>query len=245
MKEDEVLRRAFSMPLTSPAFPPGPYRFVDREYLILTYRTDPQAIERILPAPLVAPEPIVKYEFINMPDSTGFGHYCESGQVIPVKFGGEHGGYVHAMYLNDHPPIAGGRELWGFPKKLGEPTLKVNKDTLVGTLHYSDVRVAIGSMGFKHAPLDHGAVLASLAEPNYLLKIIPHVDGTPRICELVRYNMTEITVKGGWSGPGALELFAHALAPVADLPVREIVSAVHIIADLTLPFGTVVHDYLA
>lgn len=245
MKEDEVLRRAFSMPLTSPAFPPGPYRFVDREYLILTYRTDPQAIERILPAPLVAPEPIVKYEFINMPDSTGFGHYCESGQVIPVKFGDEHGGYVHSMYLNDHPPIAGGRELWGFPKKLGEPTLKVNKDTLVGTLHYSDVRVAIGSMGFKHAPLEHESVLSSLAEPNFLLKIIPHVDGSPRICELVRYNMTEITVKGGWSGPGALELFAHALAPVADLPVREIVSAVHIIADLTLPFGTVVHDYLA
>jgi acetoacetate decarboxylase len=245
MKEDEVLRRAFSMPLTSPAFPPGPYRFVDREYLILTYRTDPQAIERILPAPLVAPEPLVKYEFINMPDSTGFGHYCESGQVIPVKFGDEHGGYVHSMYLNDHPPIAGGRELWGFPKKLGEPSLKINKDTLVGTLHYSDVRVAIGSMGFKHVPLDHDAVLASLAEPNFLLKIIPHVDGKPRICELVRYSMTEITVKGGWRGPGALELFAHALAPVADLPVREIVSAVHIVADLTLPFGTVVHDYLA
>ena len=245
MKEDEVLRRAFSMPLTSPAFPPGPYRFVDREYLILTYRTDPQAIERILPAPLVAPEPLVKYEFINMPDSTGFGHYCESGQVIPVKFGDEHGGYVHSMYLNDHPPIAGGRELWGFPKKLGEPSLKINKDTLVGTLHYSDVRVAIGSMGFKHVPLDHDAILASLSEPNFLLKIIPHVDGKPRICELVRYSMTEITVKGGWRGPGALELFAHALAPVADLPVREIVSAVHIIADLTLPFGTVVHDYLA
>lgn len=245
MTESEVLSRAFSMPLTNPAFPPGPYRFVNREYLILTYRTDPQAIERILPAPLVAPEPIVKYEFINMPDSTGFGHYCESGQVIPVKFGGEHGGYVHSMYLNDHPPIAGGRELWGFPKKLGAPTLKTNKDTLVGTLDYSDVRVAIGSMGFKHVPLDHDAVLASLAEPNFLLKIIPHVDGKPRICELVRYSMTEITVKGGWRGPGALDLFAHALAPVADLPVREIVSAVHIIADMTLPFGKVVHDYLA
>ena len=24
-------------------------------------------------------EPVVKFEFINMPDSTGFGHYCESG----------------------------------------------------------------------------------------------------------------------------------------------------------------------
>ena len=30
MKEDEVRKRAFAMPLTSPAYPPGPYRFVDR-----------------------------------------------------------------------------------------------------------------------------------------------------------------------------------------------------------------------
>jgi acetoacetate decarboxylase len=33
-------------------------------------------------------------------------------------------------------------------------------------------------------------VKASLAEPNFLLKIIPHVDGTPRICELVEYYLT-------------------------------------------------------
>ena len=31
MKASEVRERAFAMPLTSPAFPMGPYRFVDRE----------------------------------------------------------------------------------------------------------------------------------------------------------------------------------------------------------------------
>lgn len=35
------------------------------------------------------------------------------------------------------------------------------------------------------------------------------------------------------------------LAPVAELPVREVISATHILADLTLPLGQVVHDYLA
>lgn len=38
---------------------------------------------------------------------------------------------------------------------------------------------------------------------------------------------------------------SHALAPVAELPVREVVRAVHIIADLTLDLGTVAYDYLA
>src|SRR5665811_2500463 len=85
---------------------------------------------------------IVKYEFIRMPDSTGFGDYTESGQVIPVTLNGVKGAYVHAMYLNDHPPIAGGRELWGFPKKLASPMLDYETDTLVGTLDYGKVRIA-------------------------------------------------------------------------------------------------------
>lgn len=244
MKSDEVKRRAFAMPLTNPSYPPGPYRFVDREFLIITYKTDLDALRAVVPEPLEVAEPLVKFEFIRMPDSTGFGDYTESGQVIPVTFRGEPGGYVHAMYLNDDAPIAGGRELWGFPKKLAQPRLAVETDTLLGTLDYGPVRIATGSMGYKHRPLDRDKVLQGLLAPNYMLKIIPHVDGTPRILEIVRYFLEDVTVKGAWSGPAALQLAHHALAPVADLPVREIVSAAHIVTDLTLGLGQVVHDYL-
>ena len=244
MKIDDV-RRAYAMPLTSPSFPPGPYRFFDREYLIVTYRTDPQALRAVVPEPLEITEPLVKYEFIRMPDSTGFGDYTESGQVIPVRFEGQAGGYVHAMYLDDEAPIAGGRELWGFPKKLASPTLAVEKDTLLGVLKYGSVPVAVATMGYKHHALDTAPIKAALCAPNFLLKIVPHVDGTARICELVRYFCEDVTVKGAWSGPAALQLFQHALAPVAQLPVLEVVSGVHIVSDLTLGLGTVVHDYLA
>jgi len=244
MKIDDVKRRAFAMPLTNPSYPPGPYRFVDREFFVVTYRTDPDALRAVVPEPLELAEPLVKYEFIRMPDSTGFGDYTESGQVIPVTFEGRPGGYVHAMYLNDDSPIAGGREIWGFPKKLAEPSLRVEKDTLLGTLDYGPVRIATGTMGYKHRTLDPAAVKAGLAAPSFLLKIIPDVDCGPRVCELVRYYLQDVTVKGAWSGPAALELHHHALAPVAELPVLEVVSGVHIMTDLTLGLGEVVHDYL-
>jgi len=244
MKEGEVRERAFAMPLTSPAFPPGPYRFVNREYMIITYRTAPEKLRALVPEPLAPAGDLVKYEFIRMPDSTGFGDYTESGQVIPVTLNGRQGNYTHCMFLNDEGPIAGGRELWGFPKKLAEPRLKVEVDTLVGTLDYGPVRVATGTMGFKHRTADLAAIQASLAAPNFLLKIIPHVDGSARICEIVEYALEAVTLKGAWTGPAALELHAHALAPVAELPVIEVVSAVHILADLTLGLGRVVHDYL-
>ena len=245
MKQADVRASAFAMPLTSPAFSPGPYRFVDREFLIITYRTDLEKLRAVVPEPLEVIEPLVKYEFIRMPDSTGFGDYTESGQVIPVSFQGRKGSYTHCMFLNDESPIAGGRELWGFPKKLASPALHVEADTLLGTLDYGPVRVATATMGYKHRPADLMAVNAALSMPNFLLKIIPHVDGVPRICELVEYYLEDVTIKGAWTGPGALSLSAHALAPVAELPVLKIVSADHIICDLTLGLGKVAHDYLA
>jgi acetoacetate decarboxylase len=52
------------------------------------------------------------------------------------------------MYLDDEGPIAGGREIWGFPEKLASPKLCVDgKDTLLGTLDYGTQRIATGTMG--------------------------------------------------------------------------------------------------
>jgi acetoacetate decarboxylase len=245
MDIETIRKNAFAMPLTAPAFPMGPYRFVDRQYFIITYRTDPKMLERVVPAPLKPASDLVKYEFIRMPDSTGFGDYTESGQVIPVTLEGRQGAYTHAMFLDDHPPIAGGREIWGFPKKLASPELAVHADTLVGTLDYGPVRIATATMGYKHKAIDAAPVLATLHEPQYLLKIIPHVDGSARVCELVEFRLEDITLKGVWTGPAAIELHPHALAPIAELPVLEVLSATHILADLTLGLGRVVHDYLA
>ena len=51
-------------------------------------------------------------------------------------------------------------------------------------------------------------------------------------------------VKGAWTGPARLQLNAHVLAPLADLPVLEIVAVSHILTDLTLAPVNPVHDYL-
>ncbi|KTC71722.1 acetoacetate decarboxylase [Legionella birminghamensis] len=244
MKESDVRDKAFAMPLCSPAYPRGPYRFNNREYLIITYETDIDLLREFVPAPLEVTEPLVKFEVIRMPDSTGFGDYTESGQVIPVSFRGRKGGYTHAMYLDDLPPIAAGREIWGFPKKLANPKLYVVQETLMGILDYETTRIATATMGYKYESLNHKKVHESMVSPCYLLKLIPHVDGTTRVCELVEYELQDVVIKGAWTGPAQLELFHHALAPIALLPVKKVVSAVHVLSDLVLPYGKVVYDYL-
>ena len=246
MNKEQVLNLS-SMPAHGSSYPKGPYRFINREYFIITYETDASIIRDVVPEPLVPnKDNLVSFEWINMPDSSGFGAYTESGCVIPCTYKGEACNFIVHMYLDDEAPIAAGREVWGFPKKYANPKLEVIKDTLTGTLAYADQMVAMGTMGYKHE--NHAAeaekTAASLAKTQVNLKIIPGVDGKPEIAQLVAYNITDITVKGCWTGPARLHLVPHVNAPVADFPVKRIVQGTHMIADLTLPYGRVLHNYL-
>ena len=121
MKLADVAKNAFAMPLTDPAYPRGPYKFYNREFMVISYRTDPDALREVVPEPLEVIGDTVNYEFIRMPDSTGFGDYTETGQVIPVRFRMpdgtvQEGGYVHAMYLDDNRRSPAGARYGAFRK---------------------------------------------------------------------------------------------------------------------------------
>jgi len=247
MNRKDILKLP-SMPAASPSYPFGPYRFVNREYFIVVYESDRAAIRAAVPEPLQpVPENLVYYEWIRMPDSSGFGDYTESGVDIPCTSKQKPCNFVAQMYLDDDPPIAAGREIWGFPKKFANPKLEVAVDTLTGTLHYSGQLVAVGTMAYKHESLarDPTKTMAALTKTQVNLKLIPDVDGKPKIAQLVSYNLTEVAVKGSWVGPARLHLIPHVNAPVADLPIRNVVGGRHFVADLTLPYGQVLLDYLA
>ena len=244
-----------SMPIASPSYPRGPYRFVNREYFIVTYESDPEAIRHAVPEPL---EPdgsnTVMYEFISMPDSSGFGSYTESGVVIPALYKGEHVNFTSQMYLDCEPPIAAGREIWGFPKKHAKVTLGILHDTQTGILEYGGQVVAKGTMSYKHINLlrddekhyskDVQGMIEKMSKTQVNLKLIPHVDGSLAIAQLVAYNMTDISLKGAWKGDARLHLVPHVNAPAADLAVKKVIGGSHMISDMTLPYGRVLFDYL-
>lgn len=246
MQKEKILAN-HAMPQAAPGFGLPPYRFINREYFIITYESDKDAIRAALPEPL-QPDPagIVLYEWIKMPDSSGLGSYEESGIVIPCTYQGEACNFTAQMYLDNGPAILAGREIWGFPKKFAKPSLTVREtETLTGTLHYNDMLVALGTIQFKYHALDTTAIAASMGKMQINLKQIPQATGRGlEICQLIGYRLENIQVKGAWSGDARLHLTPHVNAPVADLPVKKIVGAKHFIADLTLPFGQVLVDYL-
>jgi acetoacetate decarboxylase len=175
MRATDVLNLP-SMPLAGPSYPKGPYRFIDREYMVISYETDPDIVRAQLPEPLEpVASPVVHYEWIRMPDSSGFGSYTETGIVIPCQLRGEEMNFVSQMYLDDDPPIAAGREIWGFPKKYAHPKLEIVKDTLTGTLEYAGQLVAVGTMGYKHESMAGNGekTTATLSKTQVNLKLIP------------------------------------------------------------------------
>ena len=181
-----------------------------------------------------------------MPDSTGFGDYTETGQVIPVIVQGSQG-RLYAIACSSttirRSPAAASSGV--SPRSSPSPRLKAEIDTLVGTLDYGPVRIAIGTMGYKHRQADLAAVKASMATPNFLLKIIPHVDGTPRICELVEYYLDDIDLKGAWTGPARSRCSRTRSRRWPNCRCSRWSRPSIFVADLTLGLGKVVHDYLA
>ena len=52
MTEDEIRKNAYAMPVHRPAYPRPPFRFLNREYFIIQYETDLDALRAVVPEPL-------------------------------------------------------------------------------------------------------------------------------------------------------------------------------------------------
>jgi acetoacetate decarboxylase len=244
MDKATILKTAFGMPLASPAFKRPPLQFYRREILSISYKTDINLLRKLVPEPLEIVEPIVKFQVIKMPDVPSCGTFFESEQLIAVHYKGEVGNFMHLLIVPDMAALAFGREMLGYAKKVGYPELRLDGDTLVGTVNYGTERVAMATMGYKFDRLDKEKIKESFYKPIFTLKTIPAPDGTLAICQLVKIVETDVVIYEAWSAPCALHFIPHALAPFHMLPIQEIISAQHIICDLTINTGEVAYDYL-
>jgi acetoacetate decarboxylase len=222
------------------------------EILTVFYRTDPQHAQALLPAPLEAVGDLVIIHIYHMHDSDWFGQYYESAVQIPVRLPATAtnpetvGAYSSYLYLQSDGAVATGREIYGQPKKGGEPKLEVRGDLFVGTVSRNGIEVITVTMAYKQRR-GQLADMARLADfrTNINLKVVPNIDGTDAIRQLTARTLANVTVHECWGGEATVELRPNAQAPVYKLPVREVVQGFYWRTDFTLPWGRVIHDYLA
>jgi acetoacetate decarboxylase len=225
-------------------------RFRDASILSVCYRTDPAAIDRLLPPPLERIGDVVVAHIYRMPDVDFAGTVHECNVMVGAHFeSGEtavDGGYSVALYLDSDAGVAHGREVHGQPKKLASLVLEARGDLVVAEVERNGITFLTATLPYKQREADPGEMRRhfDFAE-NINYKVIPHIDGTPAIRQLTARRLQELEIAECWAGPCTVELRPNAQAPVFRLPVLEPLEGYFWRASFTLVAGRILHDYLA
>jgi acetoacetate decarboxylase len=234
-----------STPYGAPLVPALPIRMRRTEILTVVYRTDPDAADRLVPAPLELTGDLALVHVYRMHDAEWFGRYCESAFQIPVRgTDGDPAVYSPFLVLESDGAVAAGREIYGQPKKSGRVSLDPDGDLLVGRVSRNGIEVATATMCWKQRASsgDELERLVPGAGVNVNLRVRQEEEGVVSR-ELVARSFADVVEHEAWTGPATLELRPNAQLPVHLLSVRDVVLALHRTIDLTLPPGRVVHRY--
>lgn len=100
---------------------PGTWLYRDAHYLVVDVAIDPERARRWVPSPLRLVEPATASLFTAFFPSTSFGSvYREVGLLLHVACFGKRGVFSPWMLVDDDTALVLGRELLGYPKKLGD-----------------------------------------------------------------------------------------------------------------------------
>ncbi|MDI2126354.1 acetoacetate decarboxylase family protein [Yinghuangia seranimata] len=214
--------------------------------VVALWETDPEVIAAVLPPPLVpADRPLVR---ANISGCDINGYPLGAGAVaVRCKHGDVEGDYTLTMPMTTERSVIGGREVFGEPKKLADVTVERDGDEVVAKV----TRLGVTYLEIR------GTVAEELPLPeprqtlSFYYKFLPAIDGDgfdadPLLVHVTRNEKT----RSAHRVEGEVVLRDSDFDPVADLPVRKLVSitlsertsdqqgfvAEHVKADLVLPY---------
>jgi len=225
------------------------YDFFDAEMLTVFFETSSEIIERLLPPPLEPVSVPLGFAFTANYPKTNFGvDYRESGLFVQASFKGEEGSYCLAMPVSNDMAMIGGREMFGYPKKIGEIGLTRRGKRMQGWTERRGFRfleMAVNLTGTFNVPEVQSAFTPT-AEAHaiiYNFKYFPAPDGAgfdyhPRLVrEVVVMRPKSVEV-------GEAELFLRSSQwdPWGDVEPVRVLGAVYSIGDNSMLKGSVVAE---
>lgn len=244
----DICSSGFATPWDAPTVPPFPFSFRNAEVLTVSYRSNAEAIARLLPPPLEPTSDVVLIHVYRMNDTDWLGAYGESNVMVGARLPGHavRGGYSPYLFLDSEVGVAHGREVHGQPKKLAHPSLECRQDLLVGRIERNGIDILTATLPYKQRRAEVAEMVQHFDfRTNLNLKAIDHIDGRPAIRQLTSRRLSDVRIHECWSGPCTVELRPNAQAPLHRLPVLEMLAGWYWRADFTLVAGEVVFDYLA
>ena len=229
--------------------------FYDAEMLMIFWETKPEIVARLLPPPLKPTEYPLALAFVAHYPRTNFDvTYKESALLLAAEYDGEVGSYCLSMPVTNDMAMAGGREFFGFPKKIADIHLSRENGTITGWTERRGIRfMEVRAEVIRELNEPQGQDLfmggvriledGTIKKPCFNFKQFPAPEGggfdyNPR---LVRQE-TVFRPKQILLGEGEIILKPSDYDPWAEVPVVKMLGAAYTVGDNSMLSGKVLAE---
>jgi acetoacetate decarboxylase len=234
----------YSMPELSGLYGTPPFQYRDSQNLLVTFETDPAVLRSLVPQPLTPNADNLMFVSIADFMCSGFGRYYEAHIFTHVLYKRRLANFSIYLILDNDVAICGGREIWGFPKKLGRLTMSLKDDVASGIVERGGMPVI--DIAMRMSQFGTPAEMEGPAEW-IARKVIPSVaqHAPHEVDQLTSTTLTDIAIREVHKGAGMLKFGPSPSDPFTQIPIKKILGGHYFRSDLTLGYGEVLHNYLA
>jgi len=189
--------------------------------LTIVFETDPDLVGAVLPPPLEpSSHSTARLRFATVDMGTGLKPFGAGWFGVRARHGDVEGEYALFMPMTTEQATIGGRETFGEPKKIADLTLAVDADRVSASIERMGFRVAevSGQLGAELPGYERDKI-------DFYFKLMPSCTGAGLEADPVFvYCHRKEKARTRRAVDGELKLIDSPLDPIADFPVRRVVS---------------------
>ncbi|WP_077602508.1 acetoacetate decarboxylase family protein [Oceanobacillus sojae] len=224
------------LPEYSPLYPKLPYRYHDYQKVSVYCRGNKEALQRFLPKEFELTSDIFEVFILKNNEIDGLDNYSEGGVVIQCAYKDKKGACVAFEYVDTDDALCAGREIWRYPKKMGEVEFYGDAQKISGSVSRKGKKII--DITFEANEKEFEVPILS---PRLQVKRMPHpeAEGTDTN-SIVQNVLKDAQVKKQVFGKADLNIEKSEKDPLYLLDIQEVLGAVYLEGAFTLTYGKVI-----
>jgi acetoacetate decarboxylase len=233
----------YTNPVVSYLYGKPPLVWKDMDIALIVYETDIKNVRRVTPEPMEPRTNLIIVWTSQFELGTTQGGFKETAIYVQVTYNGVEGDYEPFLYVNSPLPLTGGREIWGYQKKMAEIELIHDQEavraetTRLGHQIVKGLVVPERNATMAEIPWSSGGVFS--------LKYIPSAEEGGEPFRQLILTPGEFTAHEGkfFGGRASIRYERSEIDPTYLLEPKKILGGFFGKGDLFLPLAKIVHEY--
>ncbi|TPK60076.1 hypothetical protein FJ546_20455 [Mesorhizobium sp. B2-4-19] len=228
-------QQPYSIPQRSPLYQAPPFDYKAFSKVSVFCRVDEAAIQGALPQQFDVRGDVIEFFIMDVPAGGSLGSYAEGGIVVPMSYKGRPGGHVLYEIVTNDDSMAVGREVWGYPKKMGDVEWQADENAIKAKL--SRRGTSLIEIDFK---VDGTQFEKPVLQPRFQTRIVPSPESAAVETQIIENSLGGASVIRHAFGKADIKVGGNASDPFSDFKILEVVGAEMVIANFVLAFGKIV-----